>query len=487
MTLTHVPVAPLPLARFQTVLDAPHWQELDDARQRTEAALRGRVVWNVNSTAFGGGVAEMLRSLLAYARGAGVDARWVVLDGTPEFFRLTKRLHNRLHGHSGDGGPLGAAEQRTYEEVLRTSAADLHALARPGDVVILHDPQTAGLIPALLDGVRVVWRSHIGRDGPDAHADEAWAFLLPYLRAADGWIFSRREYVPPGLDPTRVTIVPPSIDAFTPKNQELDGGAVLAILHAAGLLGGPAPFSRPAFARTDGTPGRVDRRADLGGGDPIPAQAPWVTQVSRWDALKDPIGVLEGFVEHVAPSSDAHLILAGPAVEAVADDPEGAAMLTAVRVACDRLPPSVRSRVHLACLPMDDAEENAAIVNALQRRSDVVVQKSLAEGFGLTVGEAMWKRRPVVASAVGGIRDQIEDGISGRLIEDPSDLRAFGEVVLDVLSDAARAEAMGAAAHERVRDHFLSSRHLVQYARLLGHLAGPDEPAAAVGAVAAKA
>jgi len=112
MTLTHVPVAPLPLARFQTVLDAPHWQELDDARQRTEAALRGRVVWNVNSTAFGGGVAEMLRSLLAYARGAGVDARWVVLDGTPEFFRLTKRLHNRLHGHSGDGGPLGGASTR---------------------------------------------------------------------------------------------------------------------------------------------------------------------------------------------------------------------------------------------------------------------------------------------------------------------------------------------------------------------------------------
>jgi len=472
--LTDVTVAPIPLERFREVLAAEQWSRLEEAIRRGREVLDGRVVWNVNSTAAGGGVAEMLHSIIGYSRSAGVDARWVVIGGTQPFFALTKRLHNKLHGSPGDGGPLGPAEHEIYEQTLATAAQELAELARPGDVVILHDPQTAGLVAALPPEVHVVWRSHIGRDTPNEHADEAWAFLIDYIRPAAAWIFSRAEYVPPGIDRSRVTIIPPSIDAFSPKNEDLDADAVAAIVATTGLVADGRATAVPAFTRQDGTPGRVDRAADLRGGAPAPAGAPLVTQVSRWDRLKDPMGVLRGFVDHVAPSSDAHLFLAGPAVAAVSDDPEGAEILAEVEAAWRALEPGVRDRVHLAALPMDDAQENAAIVNALQRASTVVVQKSLAEGFGLTVAEAMWKARAVVASAVGGIQDQIQDGVSGVLLRDPADLAEFGGAVSGLLAEPPRATAFGQAARERVRDEFLNARHLVQYAQLLEQLTARD-------------
>jgi trehalose synthase len=466
MALTHVPISPLALDRYRTVLDDGRWAELEATRTRSRRLLEGHVIWNVNSTAAGGGVAEMLRPLLAYARGAGVDARWVVVGGDPDFFQLTKRLHNRLHGHPGDGGPLGAREHDIYRRTLANAATELRELARPGDLVILHDPQTAGLIPMLADGVHVVWRSHIGRDTPNAFSAEGWRFLASYIEGADEWIFSRQDYAPEGLDPNRITIVRPSIDVFSPKNQELTAPTVDAILAASGLQPHGGTEVAPVFSRFDGTPGRVDRMVDLGGDPPPPRDARLVTQVSRWDGLKDPIGVLEGFVRHVAPETDAHLVLAGPATAAVSDDPEGAEVLDGVRRARLALEPALRCRVHLACLPMDDPEENAVIVNALQRRSAIVVQKSLAEGFGLTVGEAMWKRRAVVASAVGGIQDQIQDGVDGVLLQDPADLVEFGAAVNRLLDDPEHAAALGLAAHERVRDRFMSVRHLIQYERM---------------------
>lgn len=465
--LTHVAVAPMPLDRFKGVLSPEAWEEIEETVRTGRIALEGRVVWNVNSTARGGGVAEMLRSMLSYSRSVGVDARWVVIGGNPEFFTLTKRLHNKLHGHPGDGGPLGEAEHRVYEEALEEPAAELKELMRPGDILLLHDPQTAGLVPAIDNGTHVVWRSHIGRDQPNEHVDEAWNFLIDYVRPAERWVFSREKYVPPGLDHDRVTIVPPSIDAFSPKNQFLDDDTVAAIVTTAGLVEGDPTVGTPTFTREDGTPGRVDRKADLGDAGPAPADAPLVTQVSRWDRLKDPVGVLQGFVDHIAPHvPDAHLILAGPAVAAVSDDPEGADVLAEVQAAAGKLSPELRSRVHLAALPMDDAEENAATVNALQRASTVVVQKSIAEGFGLTVAEAMWKGRAVVASAVGGIQDQIEDGTSGILLQDPSDLEEYGNAVRRLLENPEQVEVLGAAALTRVREHFLNARHLVQYGRL---------------------
>ena len=206
-----------------------------------------------------------------------------------------------------------------------------------------------------------------------------------------------------------------------------------------------------------------------------------MVQVSRWDALKDPIGVIRGFAQHVAPVvPDAHLVYAGPAVESVTDDPEGGQVLSQAIAEYEAMPDEVAERVHLVALPMADVEENAAIVNALQRRADVVVQKSLAEGFGLTVAEAMWKARPVVASRIGGIQDQIVDGETGMLLDDPLDLAAYGAAVRSLLDDPARAEAMGREAKERVRRRFLGTRTLIQSIELYErHLRQAQEGAGA--------
>jgi trehalose synthase len=203
-------------------------------------------------------------------------------------------------------------------------------------------------------------------------------------------------------------------------------------------------------------------------------ETPLVVQVSRWDPLKDPIGVIDGFIRLLeAPtSSDVHLVLAGPNVSAVSDDPEGKATLDAVEAAWRELPHGFRHRVHLACLPMADDEENAAIVNALQRHAAIVVQKSIKEGFGLTVTEAMWKARPVIASAVGGIRDQVTDGVHGVLLDDPRDTAALATAIQGLLDDTERGQRLGAKAHERVREQYLGTRHLLQYAELLERLAG---------------
>ena len=433
-TLTDVPVPPLAAERFASVLEPGPYRALLAVRDEASALLRGRAVWCVNSTARGGGVAEMLRSLLAYTRGAGVDTRWVVIGGTPAFFAVTKRLHNRLHGAAGDGGPLGPAEHETYDMVLRAACDELAPRVRPGDVVILHDPQTAGMAAAMhAAGAHVVWRSHIGVDTPNDLTREAWDFLGPSLRDVDAFVFSRERFVWSGLGDRPVTIVPPSIDVFSPKNQELGTDTVGAILSASGLVPGGDEGADPTFLREDGTPGRVERRAQIVEEQPLAPDDRIVTQVSRWDHLKDPLGVLHGFVADTGAYPDAHLVLAGPAMAAVTDDPEGAAVLAEVVAAWRALPLAARRRVHLACLDMTDAEENAAVVNALQTRAAVVVQKSLAEGFGLTVAEAMWKGRPVVASAVGGIQDQIVDRVSGLLLADPSDLRAFGRAVSRLL------------------------------------------------------
>jgi trehalose synthase len=466
-------VAPLSPARFSEVLDEQQLQAFESMLARAGELLEGRVIWNVNSTAAGGGVAEMLRSFVAYSRGAGLDVRWAVIRGEPEFFKLTKRIHNLLHGHDGDGGPLGEEERALYETVSRENAEALATLVGPRDAVLLHDPQTAGLASRLKEaGPVVVWRSHVGAEHANDSVMRAWAFLRRYLDPVDVCVFSRHSYVPAWAESVRTDIIQPSIDAFSPKNQHLDEETTRAILFHVGLVvdSSQSETSR-TFTRQDGSPGRVDRMCEVISTGPPPVyDAPLVVQVSRWDRLKDPQGVMLGFSEHVVAGMDAHLILAGPTVHSVADDPEGAEVLDEVEAAWRKLEHTKRSRVHLACLPMVDIDENAAIVNALQRHATIVVQKSLEEGFGLTVAEAMWKERPVLASAVGGIHDQVVDGETGILLEDPSDLRAFGETTLALLGDPERRTRIGAAAREHVRRHFLVDRHAAQYIRLLADL-----------------
>ena len=472
-----VAVDPLPPDRFTQVLGRPAADQLLEALGRAATVFQGRVIWNVNSTATGGGVAELLRSLLAYARGADVDVRWAVIKGNPDFFDVTKRIHNHLHNFIGDGGELGDGERAVYEEALRPNAEEFRTMVAPGDVVILHDPQTAGLVPMVKDlGVPVVWRCHVGIDEPGQLARAAWDFLRPYVVPADAYVFSRQAFVWDRLEPKKIHMIPPSIDAFSPKNVELDGPTVTAILVAAGLTESDGPLAQPQFTRASGAVGRVERKAEVFQDVAATSADRLVVQVSRWDSLKDPIGVMEGFARHIAPNSDAHLVYAGPAVEAVADDPEGAEVLRAAIALWRHFPSQQRKQIHLACLPMIDGEENAAMVNALQRRASVVVQKSIAEGFGLTVAEAMWKGRPVVASRIGGIQDQIEDGKTGLLLDDPADLEAYGTAVLSLLADDRWAAAIGTAGMERVRERFLASRSLLQYMQLMGDLIGQPVP-----------
>ena len=432
--------------------------------------LGDRTIWNVNSTSKGGGVVELLIPLLGYARGAGVDARWAVIDGNPDFFKLTKRIHNHLHGFEGDGGPLGDEERKVYEDALEENARWLADQVKKDDVVILHDPQTAGLIgPMKRTCAKVVWRCHIGVDKPSDIARGAWDFLRVDVEQADAYVFSREAFVWEDLDDERVKIIAPSIDAFSAKNQELDAANVEAILAAAGIVEGDA--SGATFNRGDGSEAKIEHQAEIFEDTRLTPDDRVVLQVSRWDRLKDPIGVIEGFAEHAsAHETGAHLVYAGPAVEAVSDDPEGAEVLEEAKAFRKGLSDEARRNVHLVCLPMDDAEENASIVNALQRDASVVVQKSLAEGFGLTVAEAMWKARPVIGTAVGGIQDQLIDGETGVLLEDPRDVEAYGAAVRALLDDPERAKRMGEAAQERVRDQFLGARSLLDYLDLVSRL-----------------
>lgn len=479
--LTSVPIAALSLERFEPVIGDEAYRHLM-ARFARGRDLAGRhAMWHVNSTSRGGGVAEMLASLLAYGRGAGIDERWEVVEGNTDFFTVTKRIHNNLHGAAGDGLPLDGEAREVYESVTRAAGEELANRITPGDTVLLHDPQTAGMVPVLkrLD-VSVVWRCHVGVDFANTITRRAWDFLRDYVRQADAYVFSRRQYVWDGLERGKTVLIAPSIDAFSAKNQELADSQVAGILAAAGLQDrSPTLEGDPSFVRMDSSPGRVERRAEADEGRGLHADDVMVLQVSRWDRLKDPLGVIDGFVQHVLPRCDAHLVYAGPSVEAIADDPEGKEVLDEAKACFAALPREAQRHVHLVTLPMTDLEENAAIVNALQRRAQVVVQKSIAEGFGLTVAEAMWKRRAVVAGRIGGIQDQIEDGRSGRLV-DPQDLASYGSAVVDLIADPRLASRMGDQARLRVRDRFLGTRSLLQYIALVEHLvAGQGLPAEA--------
>ncbi len=422
--------------RFNRLLPDEAYAEFDAAMLRAAEALEGRTLWHVNATLSGGGVAELLAALLPYVHEAGIDCRWIAIEGTPEFLDVTKRLHNWLHGFEGDGGPLGQAQRELYDQVIADNAARLLREIRPGDAVFVHDPQPAGLVPILKDhGAQVIWHCHIGTDVPNPFARQAWRFLFDVVSPADAYIFSRSRYLWEGLDSEKLHVIRPAIDPFTPKNRDLP-------------------------------PEEVGRT--LGAHWSLPDNVPLILQTGRWDRLKGHTSVMRLFAKYLVDEHPSvHLAVAGPSADGVTDDPEGAEVYAECVAVHDDLAPAVRDRVHLLRTPMDDPEETDLIVNALQRRADVVLQMSQAEGFGLVVAEAMWKRRPVVASRVGGIQDQIEHGRSGILIPDPSDGKAFARAAADLLRDPDRARRLGEHAHERVREHFLTSRLLTQTMGLL--------------------
>jgi trehalose synthase len=468
--LVRVDVPPVPLAAFGPVIGEQRLARLESAGRETRRLMDGRVLWNVNSTASGGGVAEMLRVLVGYIRGAGIDSQWLVVQGDPAFFAITKRIHNRIHGSPGDQGRLGPAEAEHYASVTSTNAADLVERVTKGDLVLLHDPQTAGMAPVVRQaGAKVIWRSHIGTDRSNSWTEEAWQFLRPHLGDCDAFVFTRRAYVPDWIPLDRVAIIPPSIDPFSPKNQPIEEADLPFYLARIGLTAQPTR-REITFARTDGKPGTITRQATIvGDGEPLESISKLVVQVSRWDRLKDMAGVLAGFASRVCGRVDADLALVGPEVDGVGDDPEGAAVLAECVARWESLPPVARRRIRLVTLPMADIEENAVMVNAIQRSAAVIVQKSLMEGFGLTVAEGMWKGKPVVASAVGGIVDQVTPG-TGILLADPNDLDTFGDTLADLLEHPDEMARLGANASRHVLDQFVGDQHLLRYSELIGQL-----------------
>ena len=473
-TMQEVEIQALQMDRFTDLLPPDRIIRFAGAAAEARSLMSGRMIWNVNATAQGGGVAEMLQTLLAYVHALYVDTRWLVLTGNPEFFRVTKRVHNMLHGEAGDAGQLGEAERAVIADALDADIAEMTARVSVGDVVLLHDPQTAGMVDRLrAAGALVVWRCHVGRDTSNELTDRAWDFLRPMIEDADAFVFSRSAYVPTWCRPEAVRIITPSIDPLSAKNCSLGDAVVKASLIRSGIVEGEGEDSGDnkslQFVRRDGRVGEVRYHRDLlAEGEPVPAEARLVVQVSRWDRLKDMAGVQQGFVEAM-PSlpDDVHLVLAGPEVAGVSDDPEGAAVLEECRDGWRRLGPAERRRVHLVCLPMDDVDENAHLVNALQRRATIVVQKSLVEGFGLTVTEAMWKGRPVVASGVGGIPDQITHMVDGILLDDPTDVQGLGDALNTLFGDPELCATLGAAGRQTVHDRFLGDRHLEAYVDLL--------------------
>jgi trehalose synthase len=423
-----------------------------------EAARRltGRTVWHVNTTALGGGVAELLRVTVPQHRAAGVASRWLVTQGNPEFFELTKQLHHMLHGMPGNGHTPGPDDEQHYAATTVAQAEAMLRHVQPGDLAVLHDPQTLGLAPTLRRaGLRVIWRSHIGTHRRSPLVAAAWRFLARYADAVDEFVFSSPTYPPAFLVGRPVTIIRPSIDPTAAKCRPMGPDEVASVLHAIGLQDLDA--SSPALGI--GTGARLLHDARL------PADTSAVLQLSRWDPLKDMLGVLRAFVEYVAPATSAHLVLAGPDPDEVADDLENRAVLNDVAHAVARLPEWLRRRIHLLVLSLRARHANALIVNALQRRATVVAQKSLEEGFGLAVTEAMHKRRPVVAGDVGGIREQMVDRSHGLLVP-PHDLAAFGAAVRELLDNPALAARLAKAGGEHCERYFLVAREHEQYARL---------------------
>src|SRR5674536_288363 len=260
--MREVEVTPTAAGRFEAVIGGDRFTRFSQLADDTHDRFLGRSIWNISAQHLGG-VAEMLRGLVATGMGLGVDTRWLVIDGDAGFFAITKRIHNCVRGWPGDGGPLGGAERRHYESVVGANRERLHELVSPGDIVILHDPLTAGMVDMAKEtGAPVVWCCHIGVDVANESTRLAWDFLSPYVAQVDAVVFSRAEHVPALLAGTRTLILPPAIDPFAVKNVHLDHQTVVSILSAVGLLAAPPPTGPVTFPR-EGSTGTITRTAKI--------------------------------------------------------------------------------------------------------------------------------------------------------------------------------------------------------------------------------
>jgi trehalose synthase len=398
---------------------------IDELRQMA-GRLAGRRVKMFNSTAIGGGVAEILHRLVPLLNELGVETAWEVIKGGEEFFRITKQFHHALQNDDFDR--LGPRELAIFLETNRTNAAELIG---DEDIVVVHDPQPVALVEARRASHGTwIWRCHIDLSDPEP---KVWDFLRPFVERYDGAVFSSRAFCQRMSIPQHV--FPPPIDPLAEKNKEL-----------------PASVVDDVFSR-------------LG----VPRDKPIVIQVSRFDHLKDPLGVVRAF-RIARRSVDCRLVLAGGAAD---DDPEGAAVLADVRKETDGDPD-----IHI----LSERQYEAVEINALVRGSTIVVQKSLREGFGLTVAEALWKRKPVIASAVGGLPAQVIDDVTGVLV---SSVEETAQQIRALLGDPERMVRLGEVGHQRVLQEFLITRNLRNWLVLLEETAGAQGAGATRAAPAA--
>ncbi len=381
-------------------------------------ALAGARILHVNATAYGGGVSELLRSSVPLLRDLGLTVDWKVIAGSEGFFHATKALHNALQGSPTS---LTDAEQIAYLDCVRENAESLDG---DYDFVVIHDPQPAGLLSMAGKGdARWVWRCHIDTSEPNP---DAWAFLARYLEGFDAAVFTMPDFVPPGLAIPRVEAIAPAIDPLSPKNIELDTATASQILDWIGV----------------DLPGRL------------------VTQVSRFDLWKDPLGVIDAYRLVRGEIGELQLALIG---SMALDDPEGWEVYEQVSRAAENDP---RIHIYTNLTGVSNVE-----VNAFQRLSEVVVQKSIREGFGLVVSEALWKGTPVVAGRAGGIPMQMPAGVGGILVEG---VEPCAQAMLELLRDPDLAVHLGERGREHVREHFLLPRLLMEELRLLRSLADID-------------
>jgi trehalose synthase len=380
------------------------------------APLEGRRVLHVNATSFGGGVAEILYTLLPLMNDVGLQAEWQVMTADSEFFNVTKSFHNGLQGAAVE---LTGEVRSLYEDVNRRNAAQLTSHY---DFVVVHDPQPCALRAwTAADGegeTHWIWRCHIDTSTPDA---ALYDYLLPYIRRYDRAIYTMAAYAPEGLG-IPLEVVPPAIDPLAPKNMTLVPDDAHYIVRQFGI--------------------DVDR--------------PLLLQVSRFDPWKDPLGVVDAYRQVKERWPDVQLALIG---SMASDDPEGWDYL-------EKLHAYVAGDPDVFVLSNLD-NIGSVEVNAFQSHAAVVLQKSTREGFGLTVSEGLWKARPVVAGNVGGIPLQIEDGVTGFLVDSSA---ACAERCLEILDRPERAQAMARKGKEHVREHFLTPRLLRDYLRIFNEL-----------------
>lgn len=372
---------------------------VDDLRLLADR-LKGKVIQHINSTAVGGGVAEILTRMIPLLKELGVDTRWDVIKGGDQFFEVTKKFHNALHGRLED------IRKEDFDVFLEAGRNNIREMQIAGDIVFVHDPQPITLIEKKA-GNKWIWRCHIDISDPD---QVVWKFLFDFVVRYDAVVFSSPQFS--RELPVRQFLISPSIDPLSDKNKDLPEGVIRAVLDKYQIDG----------------------------------EKPVITQISRFDRLKDPLGVIESY-RQVKRYIDCQLVLAGGGAT---DDPEGVKVYEEAKEAARG-----DGDIHVLLLAQNDIE-----INALQRASTVIIQKSIREGFGLTVAEALWKRKPVVASHVGGIPLQIKHKYSGLLCHS---VEGAAFAIKQLLNSPEYARRLGENGREHIRNNFLITRHLKDY------------------------